>query len=88
MKSQSKSIALVSQASIIAGTTTDLIFYPVDTVKIRLQSKEGFWKNGGFKGVWKGVGSVIVGSGPGGESSVGHSMLSLRLGKDVLTANL
>ena len=52
----------------IAGTTTDLIFYPLDTVKIRLQSKEGFWKNGGLKGVWKGVGSVIVGSGPGGEA--------------------
>jgi hypothetical protein len=56
------------QASLIAGTTTDLIFYPLDTVKIRLQSKEGFLKNGGFRGVWKGVGSVIVGSGPGGES--------------------
>ncbi|KAG7561842.1 hypothetical protein FFLO_02743 [Filobasidium floriforme] len=67
-KTDSRNPTTFSQAlsaSLIAGTSTDLIFYPLDTIKIRLQAKEGFWKNGGFKGVWKGVGSVVVGSGPG-----------------------
>lgn len=46
----------------------DLMFYPIDTIKTRLQSQQGFVKAGGFKGIYKGVGSVGVGSAPGGES--------------------
>ncbi|TDL17765.1 S-adenosylmethionine transporter [Rickenella mellea] len=49
----------------IAGTSVDLLFYPIDTVKTRLQSGQGFARAGGFKGIYKGVGSVVVGSGPG-----------------------
>lgn len=44
----------------------DLLFFPIDTVKTRLQSSQGFRRAGGFAGVYKGVGSVIVGSAPGG----------------------
>jgi len=55
--------------SLVAGglavTSVDLLFFPVDTVKTRLQSAQGFAKAGGFKGIYKGVGSVIVGSAPG-----------------------
>jgi len=43
----------------------DLLFYPIDTLKTRLQSSQGFLAAGGFKGVYRGVGSVIVGSAPG-----------------------
>lgn len=39
--------------------------YPLDTLKTRLQSSHGFLKAGGFKGVYAGVGSAIVGSAPG-----------------------
>ncbi|PLW31971.1 hypothetical protein PCANC_21982 [Puccinia coronata f. sp. avenae] len=49
----------------IAGTTVDLFFYPIDTLKTRLQSCQGFLASGGFKGVYKGLGSVAVGSAPG-----------------------
>lgn len=49
----------------LAGTSVDLLFFPVDTVKTRLQSAQGFAKAGGFGGIYKGVGSVIVGSAPG-----------------------
>ncbi|KAF7972713.1 hypothetical protein HWV62_17164 [Athelia sp. TMB] len=49
----------------IAGTSVDLLFFPIDTVKTRLQSPQGFLKAGGFKGVYKGIGSVVVGSAPG-----------------------
>ncbi|TBU29976.1 S-adenosylmethionine transporter [Dichomitus squalens] len=48
-----------------AGTAVDLLFFPIDTVKTRLQSSQGFIRAGGFRGVYKGVGSVVVGSAPG-----------------------
>lgn len=49
----------------VAGTTVDLSLYPLDTLKTRLQSSAGFAASGGFNGVYKGVGSAIVGSAPG-----------------------
>lgn len=52
-----------------AGTSVDLLFYPLDTVKTRLQSAQGFFNAGGFRGIYKGVGSVVIGSAPGGENS-------------------
>ena len=54
------------QAGGLAGTSVDLLFFPIDTVKTRLQSAQGFANAGGFKGIYKGVGSIIVGSAPGG----------------------
>ena len=50
----------------MAGTSVDLLFFPIDTLKTRLQSAQGFVKAGGFKGIYKGIGSVLVGSAPGG----------------------
>ncbi|RYP67993.1 hypothetical protein DL771_006916 [Monosporascus sp. 5C6A] len=49
----------------VAGTTVDLSLYPLDTLKTRLQSRAGFFASGGFGGVYRGVGSVLVGSAPG-----------------------
>ncbi|KAJ8691038.1 S-adenosylmethionine transporter [Pleurotus ostreatus] len=49
----------------LAGTSVDLLFFPIDTVKTRLQSPQGFVRSGGFKGIYKGIGSVVVGSAPG-----------------------
>lgn len=43
------------------------MFYPLDTLKTRLQSPQGFVAAGAFKGVYRGIGSVAVGSAPGGE---------------------
>jgi hypothetical protein len=45
----------------------DLLFFPIDTLKTRLQSAQGFVNAGGFKGVYRGVGIVVVGSAPGGK---------------------
>ncbi|KAJ0124726.1 PET8 related protein [Diaporthe amygdali] len=49
----------------IAGTTVDLTLFPLDTLKTRLQSSEGFFASGGFKGIYRGVGSAALGSAPG-----------------------
>ncbi|KAI9055998.1 hypothetical protein LZ554_000930 [Drepanopeziza brunnea f. sp. 'monogermtubi'] len=52
-------------AGALAGTTVDLSLYPLDTLKTRLQSSSGFLASGGFTGIYRGVGSAIVGSAPG-----------------------
>ncbi|KAG8935755.1 S-adenosylmethionine transporter [Tulasnella sp. 419] len=52
-------------AGACAGIAVDLLFFPLDTLKTRLQSAQGFVRAGGFKGVYKGIGSVVVGSAPG-----------------------
>lgn len=49
----------------LAGTTVDLSLFPLDTLKTRLQSPSGFVASGGFKGIYSGVGSAIIGSAPG-----------------------
>ena len=52
-------------AGAIAGTTVDLSLFPLDTLKTRLQAREGFISSGGFRGIYRGIGSVVVGSAPG-----------------------
>ena len=54
-----------AQAGGLAGTTVDLSLYPLDTLKTRLQSSAGFARAGGFRGIYAGVGSAVVGSAPG-----------------------
>lgn len=52
-------------AGAIAGTTVDLSLFPLDTLKTRLQSPAGFFPSGGFAGIYRGIGSALVGSAPG-----------------------
>lgn len=58
--------ALVAGAC--AGTAVDTLFFPIDTLKTRAQSAQGFFAAGGFRGVYRGLGSAVVGSAPGGAS--------------------
>jgi solute carrier family 25 (mitochondrial S-adenosylmethionine transporter), member 26 len=48
-----------------AGMTVDIALYPIDTLKTRLQAPVGFWKAGGFNGIYRGLGATATGSGPG-----------------------
>ncbi|KAL9838546.1 mitochondrial S-adenosylmethionine carrier protein isoform 2-T2 [Geothlypis trichas] len=48
----------------VAGVCVDLILFPLDTVKTRLQSPQGFRKAGGFRGIYAGVPSTVIGSFP------------------------
>ncbi|KAL6261191.1 hypothetical protein P5V15_008715 [Pogonomyrmex californicus] len=67
-KTEEKSIRNVFVTSLIAGgaagTFVDTALFPLDTLKTRLQSTQGFLKTGGFTGLYKGIGPVIVGSAP------------------------
>eukprot|EP00392_Amoebophrya_sp_AT5.2_P007552 g7567.t1 len=47
-----------------AGTCVDVALFPLDTVKTRLQAKGGFWKSGGFSGIYRGVSAAALGSWP------------------------
>lgn len=58
--------SLLSLASgACAGFAVDVSLFPLDTIKTRLQSKQGLWKAGGFRGIYKGIGPVVMGSAPG-----------------------
>uniref|UniRef100_A0A7S0UF31 Mitochondrial carrier protein n=1 Tax=Pseudo-nitzschia delicatissima TaxID=44447 RepID=A0A7S0UF31_9STRA len=48
-----------------AGTSVDVALFPIDTLKTRMQSPQGFVKAGGFRGVYNGLGAAAVGSAPG-----------------------
>ncbi|EGR46015.1 uncharacterized protein TRIREDRAFT_66958 [Trichoderma reesei QM6a] len=52
-------------AGALAGATVDLSLFPLDTLKTRLQSSAGFFPSGGFSGIYRGIGSALVGSAPG-----------------------
>ena len=53
-------------AGACAGLAVDLSLYPIDTLKTRLQSKQGFVAAGSFHGVYRGVSVVTISSIPCG----------------------
>ena len=70
----------LSQATVVAvcsggmaGITVDVVLFPLDTIKTRLQSAGGFTSAGGFHGVYRGLFSTVVGSAPAGESITAYS---------------
>lgn len=46
------------------GLAVDTFLFPIDTCKTRLQSENGFWKAGGFRGIYNGILPVIAASIP------------------------
>lgn len=56
-------VALVAGGA--AGTAVDVVLYPFDTIKTRLQSEAGFFKSGGVRGIYSGLLSAALGSAPG-----------------------
>ena len=48
----------------MAGAGVDCILFPLDTIKTRIQSKEGFFKAGSFKRIYNGLPSTLLGSAP------------------------
>ena len=64
------------QAGGVAGTTVDVVLFPLDTLKTRLQSSRGFWKAGGFSRIYSGILPAAVGSAPSGDGHVTVILLS------------
>ena len=52
------------KAGAIAGTAVDSVLFPLDTIKTRLQSREGFKASGGFTRIYAGMSSAMLGSAP------------------------
>ena len=48
----------------VAGTTVDVALYPIDTIKTRLQFKDGFRAAGGFNGVYRGLSAALMAAAP------------------------
>jgi solute carrier family 25 S-adenosylmethionine transporter 26 len=55
--------SLVSGAC--AGVAVDVSLFPLDTLKTRAQSAQGFKAAGGFRGIYKGLSTAALGSAPG-----------------------
>lgn len=53
-----------NQAGACSGTATDVAFFPIDTLKTRLQAPGGFFRNGAWKGIYRGLGSAVVALAP------------------------
>ena len=54
----------IIKAGGVAGVVVDIALFPIDTVKTRLQSELGFWRAGGFRGIYKGLAPAAAGSAP------------------------
>ncbi|GAA5796283.1 mitochondrial carrier domain-containing protein [Helicostylum pulchrum] len=52
-------------AGACAGTAVDTALFPLDTIKTRLQSQHGFLASGGFRGIYSGLLTAVIGSAPG-----------------------
>ena len=48
----------------VAGIAVDVSLFPLDTIKTRLQAPAGFWKSGGLRNIYAGIGPAAVGSAP------------------------
>lgn len=48
-----------------AGLAADVLLFPLDTLKTRLQSGLGFWAGGGFRSIYAGLGPAALASAPG-----------------------
>lgn len=56
----------------MAGITVDAVLFPLDTLKTRLQSKEGWLATGGIKRLYSGLSSTLFGSAPSGKYKNAH----------------
>lgn len=57
-------VCFLFKSGAAAGVGVDLALFPLDTIKTRLQSKQGFWKAGSFRGIYNGLPSTLLGSAP------------------------
>jgi len=69
--------SIAAAAGAFAGVAVDVSLFPIDTIKTRLQAPGGLFANGGWRGIYKGIGSVSTGSAPSG-TTFGITVLTVR----------
>lgn len=70
-------------ASLLAGATAgmmvDLVLFPLDTIKTRLQSQIGFRAAGSFTNLYRGLSSAMIVSAPNGKHLIAPKFYLLSL---------
>ena len=61
---ESSKYGVVLTSGAAAGLAADVVLFPLDTLKTRLQSSQGFWRAGGVRGMYAGLASLATGSMP------------------------
>lgn len=61
--------SLFLSAGAIAGLSVDLVLFPMDTIKTRMQSRGGLTNAGGFRKLFSGIASAAAGSGQNREEA-------------------
>ena len=56
MSGTSPSMQTALMSGGLAGIAVDICLFPLDTLKTRLQSAQGFTAAGGFKNIYRGIG--------------------------------
>ncbi|KAA0188955.1 hypothetical protein HAZT_HAZT003572, partial [Hyalella azteca] len=56
---------ICEQSGACAGLATDVLLFPLDTLKTRMQSRQGFNASGGFCNIYAGLGPAALASAPG-----------------------
>lgn len=51
-------------AGAFAGTATETLLFPLDSLKTRLQSRTGFYQSGGCRGLYRGLGTAVCAAAP------------------------
>lgn len=64
---QPASIFRIMAAGAVAGLLVDTVLFPIDTIKSRAQSQAGLFASGGFRNIYRGLPSILVGSIPNGK---------------------
>lgn len=64
MSLRETSITTALLAGAAAGTSVDVILFPLDTIKTRLQYEAGFKASGGFRRIYSGLGPAALASAP------------------------
>lgn len=77
-------VGLISGA--FAGTIVDIVLFPLDTLKTRLQSRSSVvWSSQLFRGIYRGIGPAVAASAPAGAAFFGTYEFTKRVVSDWLS---
>ena len=70
-----QTVNLFIQAGAVASTSVDVAMFPLDTLKTRMQSRQGLWMAGGFRGIYSGLLAAAIGSAPSGKQCLSFILI-------------